>query len=56
MTKALLPLSEATIKEIMHQVIARGAPDLVINYEGKSAVDFGPIVLVADPDRMIKEH
>jgi hypothetical protein len=56
MTKVLLPLSEATIKEIMYQVVARGAPDLVINYEGKNAVDLGSVVVVADPDRIIKEH
>jgi hypothetical protein len=55
-TKVLLPLSEATIKEIMHQVIARGAPEWVITYEGKNAVDLGSVVVVADPDRIIKEH
>lgn len=53
MGKVILPLSEATVNEIMQQVVARGQEDRVGLVMGKRAVDLGQVVVVAHPEKMI---
>lgn len=56
MRRVLLPLSEETINEIMQQVVAREQEDRVMAVQGSLAVDLSDVVVVAMPDKMIKEN
>lgn len=56
MSRILLPLSEATVNEIMQQVAARGQTDRIGLVEGRRAVALGEVVVVAYPEAMVKAN